>query len=188
MAMQISADGYKFDFADGVVDAFIYDNPNRADGVHGMKSVDIIAEFPNEYLFVELKKYKLERGGIEFRCPIWDKKEIVARCPVATDVRKRDLASAKRIANDLRRKYCDTFLARFAQGKNDKDVNYLCVVEGCDGAIALRMRDLVTQSIPRGIPNHSGWVRRIVKNIAVVNVSLWNSTPELSKYGTVSLI
>ena len=57
MAIVMEKDGYKFDFSDSVIDIISFDE-NKKLLCDGMKSVDIIAEFPNEYLFLELKKYK----------------------------------------------------------------------------------------------------------------------------------
>lgn len=186
MAKQITADGYEFVFSDDVVDAFVFDTPKYR--VHSMKAVDIIAEFPNEYLFIELKKYDSIFGGIEFRCPLWgDKKLITNNCPLAIDDHKSVQASVKRISHDLRRKYCDTFLYRYSEDKLTKDVNYICVVEGCESAQTLRLNDIMKQTIPTGIPSSTLWKRPIVKNIAVVNASMWNARSKLKRYGSCSL-
>ena len=188
MAKQISADGYVFDFGDDVVDAFVFDSEEYHRGVNAMKAVDIIAEFPNEYLFIELKKYDPAKGGIEFRCPIWDDKQLIKdHCPLSSNGNKRDKASVKRVASDLRRKYCDTFLFRYAEEKLSKEVNYICVVEGCDAAQTLRLQDIMKQTMPAGIPKDSRWTRPVVKNVAVVNVAMWNAVPQLNRYGRCGL-
>lgn len=101
MAKQISSDGYAFVFSDDVIDAFVFDTPKYK--IPSMKAVDIIAEFPDEYL------------------------------------------------------------------------------------LTLRLNDIMKQAIPTGIPNHTQWKRPIVKNIAVVNVSTWNASNELKRYGSCSL-
>lgn len=188
MAKQISTDGYVFDFDSTVVDAFVFDSPAYHGGLAGMKAVDIIAEFPNEYLFIELKKYDPSRGGIVFRCPIWDDKSLIANnCPLANDPRKGEKASIRRIVRDLRQKYCDTFLFRYAENKPRKDVNYICVVEGCDSAQTLRLDEILKQNLPRGKAKPS-WNCPIVKNIAVVNVSTWNTSSYLNKYGSCKVV
>lgn len=186
MAKQITVDGYEFDFGATVVDAFVFDDPSYH--VQSMKSVDIIAEFPNEYLFIELKKYDPARGGIEFRCPLWgDKPLIASHCPLATDTSKRDQASVKRIAHDLRQKYCDTFLYRYAEDKIGKAVNYICVVSGCDSALTLRLHDILKGALPKGLAKTT-WLHPIVKNVAVVNVDMWNASSDLSRYGNCKLV
>lgn len=188
MARQISADGYVFDFKEDILDAILFDSPKYNGAKNMMKSVDIIAEFPNEYLFIELKKYDPSQGGMTLRCPLWDDKKFINEgCPLNSDERKRVQASIKKIAHDLRSKYCDSFLYYFAEGKLTKDVNYICVVEGCDSAQTLRLKEIMLQIMPKGIPPHTQWQRPIVKNVAVVNEALWNATDELSRYGRCSL-
>lgn len=188
MAKQISTDRYVFDFDSTIVDAFVFDSPAYHGGLAGMKAVDIIAEFPDEYLFIELKKYDPARGGIKFRCPLWDDKSLIANnCPLANDPRKGEKASIKRIVRDLRQKYCDTFLFRYAEDKLGKDVNYICVVEGCDSAQTLQLNGLLKNAIPKGKAIAS-WTRPIVKNIAVVNVSTWNTSSKLNKYGSCTVV
>ena len=187
MAKQVSADGYVFDFGEDLVDAFVFDSPEHHGGLKSMKAVDIIAEFPNEYLYIELKKYNPARGGIEFRCPLWGDKSLIKKhCPLATDARKRDVANVKRIAHDLRQKYCDTFLFRYAEDKVSKAVNYICVIEGCDSAQTLRLQEIMEQAMPKGVAKDS-WQRPMVKNVAVVNVAMWNAVPQLNRYGRCSL-
>lgn len=186
MAKQICVDGYVFDFGADVVDAFVFDEPSYK--VPAMKAVDIIAEFPNEYLFIELKKYDPARGGIEFRCPLWgDKTLIASHCPLAADITKRNQASVKRIARELRQKYCDTFLYRYAEGRIGKTVNYICVVSGCDSALTLHLQEIVKNAMPKGLAKTT-WIRPIVKNVAVVNVDMWNASSKLSQYGNCRLV
>ena len=55
MDKRMEKDGYVFDFSDDIVDIISFDE-DKKNLCDGMKSVDIIAEFPNEYLFLELKK------------------------------------------------------------------------------------------------------------------------------------
>ena len=185
MATQITTDGYIFDFADDVIDAYIFDSQEHNSIQNMMKAVDVIAEFPDEYLFIELKKY--QRGEIEFRCPLWgDKGLIKSNCPLTMDDDKRTKATVKRIAHELRCKYCDTLLYYFAENKLDKQVNYICVVEGCDAAQTLRLGEILSLQMPKGIPPQTHWVRPIVKNLVVVNVNGWNASDKLNRYGRCS--
>lgn len=190
MAKQVVADGYMFDFTDAVLDAYVFDSPEYNGVQNKMKSVDIVAEFPHEYLFIELKKYRPERGGMEFRCPLWgDKSLIISQCPLGADDNKRVKATIKRISHDLRRKYFDTFLYFFAENKlGDKQVNYICVVEGCEAAQILHLNRILSNIIPQRIPAQSHWVRPIMNNLAVVNVDEWNIIDKINRYGRCSLI
>ncbi len=54
-----NVDGFSFDFTDAL-DAFVFDEKNSSNPhFHGqpMKAVDIVAEFPDAYLFVEMKDF-----------------------------------------------------------------------------------------------------------------------------------
>lgn len=189
MAKQVVADGYMFDFTDAVLDAYVFDS-SEYNGVKNMKSVDIVVELPQEYLFIELKKYHSERGGMEFRCPLWDDRNLInTQCPLGANDNKRVKATIKRISHDLRGKYFDTFLCFFAENKlGDKQVNYICVVEGCEAAQILHLNRILSNVIPKGIPAQSHWVRSIMKNLFVVNVDEWNKIDKLNRYGRCSLM
>lgn len=188
MVKQVSADGFVFEFGDDVVDAVVFDDKANNPMKDTMKAVDVIAEFPEEYLFIELKKYSPDKGGIEFKCPLWgDKRLIATQCPLSLDDKKRSQSSVKRIVSDLRGKYCDTMLCRYAENKLTKTVNYICVVEGCDSAQTLQLFTILKQMLPTGIPAKSNWVRPLLKNVAVVNVKTWNATEQLAKYGKCSV-
>ena len=55
----VKTDGFEFRFTDAV-DAFVFDETGEAKPTfHGvpMKAVDIVAEFKNAYVYVELKDY-----------------------------------------------------------------------------------------------------------------------------------
>jgi len=57
--MKIQCDGFEFDFTDAL-DVFVFDEQNQASphyhGLsHAMLAVDLIVEFPDYYLFVEVK-------------------------------------------------------------------------------------------------------------------------------------
>ena len=57
--MKIDADGFSFDFTDAI-DVFVFDEKDRSKVTyHGqpMKAVDIVAEFNDAYVFVEMKDF-----------------------------------------------------------------------------------------------------------------------------------
>lgn len=187
MAKQIVTDGYVFDFSNKVVDAFEFDTPDRFKGGPSMKAVDIFAEFPQEILFIELKRYR-PNHGIDFQCPLWDNKSLIWRkCPLATDESKKVQASLKRITHDLRQKYCDTFLYCYANNRLRKEISYICVVEGLDTALALRLQERLMNILPHNNPDSKTlWPGRIANKIAVVNATKWNTGP-WRQYGKCSL-
>lgn len=57
--MRVYADGFSFDFTDAL-DAFVFDEKDKTKPTyHGqpMKAVDIVAEFEDAYVFVEMKDF-----------------------------------------------------------------------------------------------------------------------------------
>lgn len=57
--MKIGADGFSFDFTDAI-DAFVFDEKDKLKlTYHGqpMKAVDIVAEFAEVYIYVEMKDF-----------------------------------------------------------------------------------------------------------------------------------
>lgn len=188
MDKRMEKDGYVFDFSDDIVDIISFDE-NEKLLCDGMKSVDIIAEFPNEYLFLELKKYK--DRNIDFKCPLWKEAKVVSNCPLLKNEKISGLASINRIAKDLRQKYFDTFLYRHINGCNNKPINYICVVEGCDSALTDRLRDKVSMILPRRrkmANENNEWNSFVLKNFAVVNVANWNNSPYLNRYARCSTV
>ena len=186
MARQITSDGYVFDFSNKVIDASKFDTQDRFKGGPSMKAVDIIAECSKEYLFIELKKYCPNRG-FDFRCPLWDNRRLIGqKCPLATDESKKVQASLNRVTHELRQKYCDTFLYWYANNRLTKEVSYICVVEGLDPALTVRLQDRVSKVLPHhDKASPTLWTGRIVKKIVVVNVKMWNKL--LGQYGKCSL-
>lgn len=75
-------------------------------------------------------------------------------------------------------------------GINDKPVNYICVVEGCDSALTSRLYDKVSMILPlkrKMVKENSEWNYFMLKNFAVVNINVWNNTPQLNCYAECSL-
>lgn len=57
--MKIEADGFSFNFTDAL-DAFVFDEKDKSmPHYHGqpMKAVDIVAEFADAYVFIEVKEF-----------------------------------------------------------------------------------------------------------------------------------
>lgn len=177
MSRTIEKDGYLFDFSEDVIHIIGFDD-ECTQLCDGMKKVDIIAEFPDEYLFLELKRYK--KGKVDFKCPIWKESKIVASCPLATDQERRKKAVVNRVAKDLQQKYIDTFLYRYHNDSVDKSINYVCIVDGdnVDSAMVKGLRDKVKLPVKT----------KILKNFAIVNQRIWNNEKRLLKYAKCSLL
>ncbi len=160
--MKIDADGFSFDFSDAI-DVFVFDETDKTKATyHGqpMKAVDIVAEFDDAYVFVEMK---------DFDHPaMYDTKSFVSE-----EELKEKRAHFKWLKNYLKYKYRDSFLFRYAAQKDDKPIHYICLLT-LDNAQNTTMRQALQKELPVGLASRR-WKREIVQSCQVVNVAKWNS-------------
>lgn len=149
--MKIECDGFEFDFSDAK-DLFIFDEkdkdrPNFHGLSHAMKSVDLIAELEEYYLFVEVKDF---------------------HDPVSYEGNEH----FNHLREVLKYKYRDTWLYRWAEGKTNKPIKFLCLLELEKGLIS-RM----TKEIRKQLPLYAcgpRWRNEISNGCAVLNLEIWN--------------
>lgn len=149
--MKVSADGFTFDFTDAV-DAFVFDEKDPASprfhGLsHAMKAVDVVAEFADHYVLVEVKDYRL------------------ATRPFANGF-------LDDVTESLKHKYRDSFLYRWSEKKTDKPMHYVCVLE-IETPLLLRMQAEVSRQVPAG-KARPRWHRAIAESCIVLNPAAWN--------------
>lgn len=155
--MIVISDGYQFDFTDAI-EAFKFDETDSTRPTfHGapMKAIDIIAEFPDVCLFVEVKEY--------------DQPEEFA-VNLKVDQGKTD--HFKWLKNYLKYKYRDSYLYRHAENKTDKPVHYLCLLNFDDALNSKLQKDLRSE-LPVGKASRR-WVRTLVQSCQVLNLAAWN--------------
>ena len=169
----LTADGYQFVFHN-VIDAYVFDDkdpssPHFHEG--SMKAVDIIAEFSDCFLFIEMKDYRdCSEQFIE-------------------DVSEKDDPEANKalkwLKNYLKYKFRDTYLYRYAEaGSPKKDIHYICLLSLSSGTL-----QTIKKTLPRELPigkKGKRWIRVLAKSCQVVSVEGWNRT--LSEYATVTLV
>jgi hypothetical protein len=159
--MKVNADGFSFDFTDAL-DAFVFDEKDKMKSTyHGqpMKAVDIVAEFPNAYVFVEMK---------DFHDPAsYDIMDLTSEEDL-----KAKRAGFKWLKNYLKYKYRDSYLFRYAEKKVDKPIHYICLLT-FDNALNTAIRKALQKELPVGLASRR-WKQEIVKSCQVVNVAKWN--------------
>lgn len=157
----VEADGFEFRFSDAL-DAFVFDETDKSKPTfHGapMKGVDIVAEFEEAYVYVELKDY--------------DDPSIYDVASAAGNEEKRDRqASFRWLKNYLKYKFRDSHLYRFAEQKADKPVHYVCLLT-FDNALNSRMQKALKSELPVGKVCRR-WVQPLVNSCQVVNLDKWN--------------
>src|SRR5580765_1363981 len=159
--MKIVADGFEF-FFEGAKDVFIFDEKDpKKSTFHGapMKGVDIVAVFPDQYIFIEIKDYTAEADQYD-EAKAADTAELMAVC----DKRKW-------LKNYLKYKFRDTYLYRHAEDKVDKEIHYLCLLT-FDNALCSTMAKSLRKELPVG--RNRRWVRELAKSCNVLNVVQWN--------------
>ncbi|MDR3210466.1 MAG: hypothetical protein LBU79_00940 [Planctomycetota bacterium] len=153
----VEASGFEFQFTDAM-DAFIFDEKDHSKPTfHGapMKSVDIIAEFPAAYVYVELKNYA--------DATIYD--------PLDADTRAQQ-DKFNWLKNYLKYKFRDSYLYRHAEHKVEKPVHYLCLLT-FDNALNSRIQKSLKQELPVGRVT-SRWAQALATSCQVVNLDKWN--------------
>jgi len=159
--MKITADGFSFDFTDAN-NAFVFDETDALKPTyHGlpMKAVDIVAEFNDAYVFVEMKDFN---DPATYDTNNFNSEEELQK--------KRD--SFKWLKRYLKYKYRDTYLFRHAEQKVDKPIHYICLLT-FDNALNSSIQKVLRQELPVGLPSKR-WKQEIVRSCHVVNIAKWN--------------
>jgi hypothetical protein len=159
--MKIDADGFSFDFTDAI-NAYVFDEKDKSKPTyHGlpMKAVDIVAEFNNAYIFVEIKNF---HDPNSYNNSLADDDE---------DSNAKS-GNFKWLKNYLKYKYRDTYLFRYAEKKTDKPIHYICLLT-FDNALNIRMQKSLTRELPVGKVSKR-WLQEIATSCQVVNIERWN--------------
>lgn len=160
--MQVETDGFSFNFTDAI-DAFVFDETDKTKATfHGlpMKAVDIVAEFEDAYVYVELKDY--------------DDPSIYDVISAVTDDEKKARQDGFRwLKNYLKYKFRDSYLYRHAENKADKPIHYICLLT-FDNALNSRMQKALKQELPVG-KSSKRWKQEIAKSCQVLNLDRWNA-------------
>ena len=149
--MKIVCDGFEFDFTDAKK-VFIFDEktktePNYHGLSHAMKAVDIIVELEEKYLFIEVKDF--------FNPSLYD-----------------DNNHFNKLRENLKYKYRDTWLYQWAEGKTNKPIIYLCLLELKTGHTN-RMTKEMRKQLPLSTCGPR-WCNEISGGCSVLNLELWN--------------
>ncbi|MDR0703754.1 MAG: hypothetical protein LBF88_02080 [Planctomycetaceae bacterium] len=143
----IVVDGFSFEFKNAIT-VFKFDEANDGlptyHGVTQLKAVDIVAEFEDYYLFVEIKDYTQNQFDYT------------------------------RLKDYLKYKFRDTFLYRYAENKVDKPIRYICLLIGMDNALCSKFYKDLNYELPVGISNPKRWKHNLAESCFVVNLNRWS--------------
>lgn len=168
---QIVVDGMEFSLPDEVVEAYKFDETDKAaphyHGASMLKAVDVMIEYPGHYVFVEIKSYDAE---------------------LKTEYEKAGSNAVAFLKQTLVRKFRDTYLYRHCEEKTDKDIYYICLLEHLDGALLGKMRKELQYLLPVERHNPARWKHGIAANVFVVNADTWNRNFAERGFGSVRKI
>ena len=156
--MKLTEGELEFNFTE-VIDGFKFDEKDKFSAhyhglSHCMKGVDYIIELPDEYLFIEVKDPSHSESADERH-----------------DIFKNKVTSGT-LLPELRQKYRDTFLYRWAENKVDKPIHYICLIT-LESPLVLHLMQELKRQLPEGKAS-SRWQQGIVSSCIVVNIELWN--------------
>lgn len=157
----VITDGFEFEFTDAI-SAFKFDETDKTSPhYHGalLKGVDIIAEFSKAYVYVEVKEYDRSRFDSS-----------TAQTPEETVEREDNFNELK---SNLKYKFRDTYLYRYAEQKVDKPINYICLVT-FDAALNCTIANALRKELPVGIASPR-WTISLANTCLVVNLANWNT-------------
>ena len=157
----VQTDGFEFRF-ENALDAFVFDETDpEKPTFHGtpMKGVDIVAEFADDYVYVELKDFHNPSSYDDFDATSKRKK-----CS-----RKNDFNHLK---SYLKYKFRDTYLYRHAEQKVEKPIHYICLTNLAN-AKNKKMQKSLKVELPVGKVSPR-WVKALALSCQVVNLDKWN--------------
>ncbi|MEJ7592054.1 MAG: hypothetical protein WKF77_10930 [Planctomycetaceae bacterium] len=151
----VDVDGYRINFTDAL-HAFPFDKYHK----EPMKSVDVIVEFAEQYVYVEIKEFHdLDMYDI--------------RLTDTEEEQKSRHGCFKWLKGYLKYKYRDSYLFRSAEGKIDKPIHYICLLN-LDSALNQQMAKQLRAELPYGTAKGK-WPNQIVKSCQVVNETIWKT-------------
>lgn len=165
--MIVQADGFEFNFPDALA-AFVFDEKDKTTATyhglsHAMKAVDLVVEFPDDTLFVEVKDFHAP-DDYNFRA-------------AATEEQKAERNQRfHQLQGVLVHKFRDTWLYRWAEratGAPDKPVRYLCVLSLDNGLLGVLGKEL-RKALPQGGDASPRWQRPLATGCVVVNPERWH--------------
>jgi hypothetical protein len=163
--MNIDVDGFSFQFS-GALDVVRFDEQDKTHAhfhglSHAMKAVDLVVELPTDYLFIEIKDFHAADD--------YDFKSATTGAH-----RKERQAHFNHLRDVLKHKFRDTWLYRWAEGKANKPVHYLCLLT-LDNALLPVLGKELSQQIPVGLASPR-WRSALAQSCVVLNLERWNAS------------
>lgn len=171
MKLTLTEEKYEFDFPNAKSLYKFDEKDPLSPTFHGapMQAVDVMAEFSNFQLWIEIKEFQ----SIEIEAM---KKE-------GDQQKKGDNVHNKaHLTKNLKHKFRDTFLYRFCENKLDTQIVYVCLTNFDDALNGYYKKELLKQLPTGSTPKR--WKKQLLDklNLMVVNKEAWHRNLE-NKFG-----
>ena len=166
--MTFTTEGYIFDFPSAR--SIIKFDGNSHKMTHCMKAVDVVAEFEEVRLYIEVKSFESNSKWID---------------------EGAGTSEDKKLINNLTYKYRDSYLYYICKHqKKDKKSVFVFLTDWANATIINGLTNSLQDRFPKnGIsPKWKGiWKETFIDSISVVNTSIWNNNNLLrSRFGTIT--
>lgn len=176
MKLTLTEEKFEFDFPDAKALYKFDERDTLSPTFHGvpMQAVDVMAEFSNFQLWIEIKEFQPN--------------EIEAMKKEGDQQKKGENVHNKaHLTKNLKHKFRDTFLYRFCENKLDKKIVYVCLTNFDDALNGFYRKELQKQ-LPTGFASKR-WSKQLIDKslLMVVNIDSWHRNLE-EKFGECNKI
>lgn len=171
MRLTLTEEKFEFDFPDAKALYKFDERDTLSPTFHGapMQAVDVMAEFSNFQLWIEIKEFQPS--------------EIEAMKKEGDQQKKgKNVHNKAHLTKNLKHKFRDTFLYRFCENKLDKKIVYVCLTNFDDALNGFYRKELQKQ-LPTGFASKR-WSKQLLDKslLMVVNKESWQRNLE-EKFG-----
>ena len=164
--MRLTAEEYIFDFPDAL--SLVKFDGESHGMTHCMKAVDVVAEFENVRLYIEVKSYEANSK--------WLKKGV-------------GTSNDRELMDSLTYKYRDSYLYHLCKHqKKDKKSIFVFLTDWTNTPIINGLTNRLQERFPRygTNPEWKGiWKETFIDAVTVVNPSIWSNNILLSRFGSI---
>lgn len=176
MKLTLTEEKFEFDFPNANALYKFDEKDSLSPTFHGapMQAVDVMAEFPNFQLWIEIKEFQPS--------------EIEAMKKEGDQQKKgNNVHNKAHLTKNLKHKFRDTFLYRFCENKLDTKIVYVCITNFDDALNGFYRRELKKQ-LPAGLASKR-WKKHLLDEVSlfVVNKDAWQRTL-VEKFGRCNKI
>ena len=163
MILTLKEENFEFDFPQAKALYKFDERDQLSPHYHGvpMQAVDVMAEFNDFQLWIEIKEYLPS--------------EIDEMRKEGNQMKKLDAKHLKAyLTKNFKHKFRDTYLFRLCEEKLKLPIKYVCLTNFDDNLNSFYKKELIKQ-LPTGLANKKRWKKQLIGkyDVFVVNTNVW---------------